>query len=138
MYKFLAVTIIVLSIAVPLPGCAESPSVPAGDEADIRATLDAFFEALSERDYDNAASYVAGTSEMSDDDREELERTLIWMRFTSSGLTGETFDNITVVDSTAKASYTKTDEDEDDSSSFSLSVELDLKREAGEWKIDLS
>jgi len=143
MLKLLTVAIVILSIAVPLVGCAESRSVPAadesvpvGDEAAIRATLDVFLAALGERDYDKAASYVAGTGEMSDEDREKLEQTLIWMRSSTSGLTGETFDNVTVTDSAAKASYTKRTTDED--GSFSFSVELDLKKEDGEWKIDLS
>ena len=100
------------------------------DEAATTETLDASYDALRERDYDKAASYVAGIGEMSDDDKGELERTLTWMRFTSSGLTGETFDNITVMDATARAPYAKTDKDEDDSSSFTVSVDLDLKKEA--------
>jgi len=58
------------------------------------------------------------------------------MRSSTSGLTGETFDNVTVTDSTAKASYTKRTTDED--GSFSYSVELDLKKEEEEWKVDLS
>ena len=139
----LAIAVVILSIAVPLVGCADSHSVPAadesvpvGDEAAIRATLDIFLAALGERDYDKAASYVAGTGEMSDEDREKLEQTLIWMRSSTSGLTGETFDNVTVTDSTAKASYTKRTTDED--GSFSYSVELDLKKEEEEWKVDLS
>ena len=83
---------------------------------------------MGERDYDKAASYVAGTGEMSDENRGELKQTLAWIRFTTSGFTGETFDNVTVTDSTAKASYTKRTTDED--GSFSYSVELDLKKEA--------
>ena len=86
---------------------------------------------MGERDYDKAASYVAGTGEMSDENRGELKQTLAWIRFTTSGFTGETFDNVTVTDYTAKASYTRTTVDEDDFSSFSYSVELDLKKEAG-------
>lgn len=140
MVRLLALAVVVLSIFVPLASCADSASVPAdvpvGDEAAIRATLDAFFKALGEQDYDMAASYVAGTGDMPGEDREELEQTLIWMRFTTSGFTAETFDNVTVTDSTARASYTKRTLDED--GSFSFSVELDMKKEAGQWKIDLS
>lgn len=138
--KLLALAVAVLSMAVPLAGCVDSTSapdnVPVGDEAAIRATLEAFLQAVGDRDYDKAASYVAGTSEMSDEDREELKQTLAWMRFTTSGFTGETFDNVTVIDSTATASYTRKTTDED--GSFSYSVELDLKKEGEECKVDLS
>jgi hypothetical protein len=142
MVKLLTVVVAILSIAVPLAGCTESRSVsagnnvPAGDEAETRATLDAFFDALREHDYDKAASYVAGTDGMSDEDRRELGSSFMWMRFAISGFTGETFDYVTVTDSTATASYTRKTTDEDGSTSFS--VELDLKKEAGQWKIDLS
>ena len=44
--KLLALAVAVLSIVIPLAGCADSASAPAsvpvGDEAAIRATLDAF------------------------------------------------------------------------------------------------
>jgi hypothetical protein len=140
MIKFVALAVIVLGIAMPFAGCADDASVPAGvaagDEAAIRDTLDAFLDALRERDYDKAASHVAGTAEMTDEDREELEQTLVWMRSTTASFTGETFDNVTVADSTATASYTKRTADED--GSFSFSVELDLKKVDGEQKIDLS
>jgi len=91
---------------------------------------------VGERDYDKAASYVAGTGEMSDENRGELKQTRARIRFTTYGFTGETFDNVTVTDSTAKASYTKRTTDED--GSFSYPVELDLKKEGEEWKVDLS
>ena len=66
MVKLLAIAVVILIIAAPLAGCAESRSVPAGnnvpagDEAAIRDTLDAFFDALRARDYDKAISYVGG------------------------------------------------------------------------------
>ena len=138
MCKLRVIAVIIFCIAVPFTGCAHSRSLPTTDEAAIRETLDAFFDALRAGDYEEATTYLAGVDEMSDDDREETGHTLVWMRLTSSGLTGATFENITIMEFTAKASHTKTTTNEKDSLSFSYSVELDLKKEDGEWRIDLS
>ena len=125
MKKILLVSILVLSLMLVSVGCASS-----SDESKIKDTVNGFFGALDDADYEEALDYIAGADEMS-----ETEKGMVVDVFEALAPSGvemkvKSIKDVKVDGDTATASVVVTVNGTD-----SPSQDIELVKEDGSWKM---
>jgi ketosteroid isomerase-like protein len=125
--RILLVSILVLSLVLVSTGCASSSS----DESKIKDTVNKFFDAISDGDYEQMFDYAVGGDQMTQEQKDAAVQLL--KQFMPSGveIKVKTVDDVKVTGDTATASIVITIGGTD-----SPAQNLNFKKEDGSWKID--
>ena len=126
MKRILMVFTLVLALMVVSVGCASS-----SDESKIKSTVNGFFDAISDGDYEDAFDYVAGADQLSQEQKDAAVALLKQFMPTGVEIKVKSVDVGEVKDDKATASVVVTIGGTD-----SPAQDFDFAKEDGSWKID--
>ena len=121
----LVIVLLLVVLAAVSAGCAKS------DAAAIEDTLSKHFNAWNTRNYEEHLSYIAGISEVSEQDKATIMSKMETAREMMGEITFQKIENIVISDSTAKADVTVT------VGNTTTTAEIPFVKEDGAWKIVL-
>ena len=126
MKRILVVLTLVLALMVVSVGCASS-----SDESKIKSTVNGFFDAISDGDYEDAFDYVAGADQLSQEQKDAAVALLKQFMPTGVEIKVKSIDVGEVKDDKATASVVVTMAGTD-----SPAQDFDFVKEDGSWKIE--
>ena len=127
MKRILLVLTLVMALVVVSVGCGSGSS----DESKIKDTVNKFFDAISDGDYEEMFDYAVGGDQMTQEQKDAAVQLL--KQFMPSGveIKVKSVDNVKVTGDTATASVVITMSGQE-----SPAQNLNFKKEDGSWKID--
>ena len=125
MKRILLVFVLVLSLMVVSVGCASG-----SDESKIKDTVNGFFNAIDDGDYEDMFDYVVGGDQMTQEQKDAAEELIKTVMPTSIEIKVKSIDDVEVNGDNATASVVVTMGGTD-----YPAQEFDFVKEDGSWKI---